>query len=35
MRGADGQSHAPSGLIRSLNEGKAEKVLAATEDGVP
>ena len=35
LREADGQSHVPSRLIRSLNKGKAEKVPAGTEDGVP
>ena len=35
LREADGQSHVPSGLIRSLNKGKAEKLPAGTEDRVP
>ena len=28
VRGADGQSHTPSGLVRSLNEVQAEMVQA-------
>lgn len=35
VRDADGQSHVPSRLIRSLNKEKAEKVPAGTEDRVP
>lgn len=35
VRGADGQSHIPFGLIRSLNEVKAEQMQAGIEDGVP
>lgn len=33
--GTDGQSHTSSGLLGSLNEVKAEKVQAGTENGVP
>lgn len=32
VRDADGHSHVPSGLIRSLKKVKGEKVQAGTED---
>lgn len=35
VRDADGHSHVPSGLIRSLKEGERREGAAGTEDHIP